>query len=163
APLWRGRLVHRHVSVNRARSRGQRIAGVVARLARHFGHASLVCRWGSDGCRVASERQTDSGRDSSSTRANGGTKKMTYTPLDPKRAAILLADLQAGIIELAATNDPARVRRGVSALAKLAQLFDIPTIVTTAPSEGGVHVTPEIIATLGDLPLHTRNTTDAFT
>jgi nicotinamidase-related amidase len=88
---------------------------------------------------------------------------MTYTPLDPKHVAILFADLQTGIIELAATNEATRVRRGVSALAKLAQLFEIPAIVTTAPSEGGVRVTPEIAAALGDLPLHTRTTTDAFT
>jgi nicotinamidase-related amidase len=88
---------------------------------------------------------------------------MTYTPLDPKRAVILFADLQAGIIELAATHDPTRLRRGVSALAKLAHLFDIPAIVTTAPSEGGVRVTPEIAAALGELPQHMRTTTDAFT
>src|SRR6516162_1161239 len=88
---------------------------------------------------------------------------MTYTPLDPKHVAILFADLQTGIIELAATNEATRVRRGVSALAKLAQLFEIPAIVTTAPSEGGVRVTPEISAALGDLPQHARTTTDAFT
>ena len=88
---------------------------------------------------------------------------MTYAPLDPKGTVILFADLQAGIIELAATNDLARLRRGVSALAKLAQLFEIPAIVTTAPSEGGARVTPEISAALGDLPQHARTTTDAFT
>jgi len=88
---------------------------------------------------------------------------MTYAPLDPNRAAILFADLQAGILELAVTNDLARLRRGVSALAKPAKLFEIPAIVTTAPSEGGARVTPEIAAALGDLPQHTRTTTDAFT
>jgi nicotinamidase-related amidase len=88
---------------------------------------------------------------------------MTYTPLDPKCAAILFADLQVGTIELAASNEPARLRRSVGALAKLAHLFDIPVIVTTVPSEGGARVTPEIGAALGDLPQHTRTTTDAFT
>ena len=69
---------------------------------------------------------------------------MSYTPLDPKKIVILFADLQAGILELAATNEPARLRRGVGALAKLARLFDIPVIVTTAPADGGARVTPEI-------------------
>src|SRR5262249_29547618 len=87
---------------------------------------------------------------------------MTYTPLDPKRAVILFADLQAGIMELSTTNELARLRKGVKALAKLAALFEIPTVVTTAPSESGVRVTPEIAAALGDLPQHTRTTTDAF-
>jgi len=87
---------------------------------------------------------------------------MTYAPLDPNRIVILFADLQAGIIELAATIDPARLRRGVGAFAKLAKLFEIPVIVTTAPSEGGAHVIPEIAAALGDLPQYTRTTTDAF-
>ena len=88
---------------------------------------------------------------------------MSYAPLDPMQTVVLFADLQAGIIELAATNELARLRRAVSALAKLARLFDIPAIVTTAPGrDGAPRVTPEIAATLGKLPFHTRNTTDAF-
>ena len=69
---------------------------------------------------------------------------MSYTPLDPKAAVILFADLQAGIIELTATNELARLRRAVAALAKLAAIFDIPAIVTTVPAAGGPQVTPEI-------------------
>ena len=88
---------------------------------------------------------------------------MTYMPLDPKNAVILFADLQAGILELAATNDPSRIRRAVGALAKLARLFEIPAVVTTAPADGGARVTPEIAAALGELPQHVRTTTDAFT
>jgi nicotinamidase-related amidase len=88
---------------------------------------------------------------------------MSYAPLDPKNAVVLFADLQAGIIELGVTNELSRLRRAVAALAKLARLFEIPTIVTTAPSEGGARVTPEIAAALGELPEHQRVTTDAFT
>jgi nicotinamidase-related amidase len=88
---------------------------------------------------------------------------MTYAPLDPKNTVILFADLQTGIIELGATNELARLRRAVAALAKLAHLFEIPAVVTTAPSESGARVTPEIAAALGELPQHARNTTDAFT
>ena len=88
---------------------------------------------------------------------------MSYAPLDPKDMVILFADLQAGIIELTATNDLSRLRRAVAALAKLAALFDIPAIVTTGPAKGAPQVTPEIAAALGELPPHTRTTTDAFT
>jgi nicotinamidase-related amidase len=88
---------------------------------------------------------------------------MTYTPLKPSDALVLFADLQEGIIERSATNDLAHLRRAVGAVAKLAALLDIPAIVTTAPSPGGAHVTPEIAAALGELPQQVRNTTDAFT
>jgi nicotinamidase-related amidase len=88
---------------------------------------------------------------------------MNYGPIDPADVVVLFADLQAGIIERAATNDVARVRRGVSALAQLTRLFDIPAIVTTAStSTGAPRVTPEIAAALGELPQYTRTTTDAF-
>jgi len=88
---------------------------------------------------------------------------MNYRPVDPADIVVLFADLQAGIMERAATNDAVRLRRAVSALAKLARLFDIPSIVTTAStSEGAPRVTPEIAAALGELPQYTRTTTDAF-
>jgi nicotinamidase-related amidase len=88
---------------------------------------------------------------------------MNYAPLDPADIVVLFADLQAGIIERTATNDLAHLRRAVSALAKLARLFDMPGIVTTAPSsEGAARVTPEIAAALGELPQYVRTTTDAF-
>jgi len=88
---------------------------------------------------------------------------MSYAPLDPANTVVLFADLQAGIIELSATNELTRLRRSVSALAKLARLFDIPAIVTTALAQGGAaRVTPEIAAALGELPQHVRTTTDAF-
>lgn len=91
------------------------------------------------------------------------TGARTYSALNPGNVVLLFADLQAGIIELAATNDLAHLRRCVSALAKLARLFAMPAIVTTAPSENGVHVTPEIASALGELPQYQRTTTDAFT
>jgi nicotinamidase-related amidase len=88
---------------------------------------------------------------------------MTYAPIDPASTIVLFADLQAGIIERSATNDLAHLRRAVSALAKLARLFDIAAVATTAPTQDGVpRLTPEIAAALGELPPHTRTTTDAF-
>ena len=88
---------------------------------------------------------------------------MSYAPLDPKQTVVLFADLQVGIIELSATNEIGHLRRAVSALAKLARLYDIPAIVTTAPGrDGAPRVTPEIASALGKPAFHTRNTTDAF-
>jgi nicotinamidase-related amidase len=88
---------------------------------------------------------------------------MKYTPLNPDNTIILFADLQAGIIERGSTIELSHLRRAVSALAKLARLFDIPTIVTTAPApDGAPRVTPEIAAALGDLPQNMRTATDAF-
>jgi nicotinamidase-related amidase len=88
---------------------------------------------------------------------------MSHAPLDPRQVAVLFADLQAGIVERTATQEAARLRRAVAALAKLAKLLELPVIVTTAPGDGGAHVIPEITTMLPDAPLHTRTTTDAFT
>ncbi len=87
---------------------------------------------------------------------------MAYAPLQPEDAVILFADLQAVIVERAATIELERLRRAVGALAKLAKLFDIPVVVTTAPAGGTPEVIPEIAAALGELPLNKRTTTDAF-
>jgi nicotinamidase-related amidase len=88
---------------------------------------------------------------------------MSYAPLKPEEAVVLFADLQAGIIERSTTVEPDRLRRAVAALAKLAKLFDIPVVVTTAPVAGRApQVTPEISAALGELSPHVRTTTDAF-
>jgi nicotinamidase-related amidase len=98
----------------------------------------------------------------STSRRGGATT--SYTPLDPSSVAVLFADLQAGIMERATTVDLAHLRRGVSALARLARLFGLPAVVTTAPTGSGAPtVAPELAAALGDLPPHTRTTTDAFT
>jgi nicotinamidase-related amidase len=88
---------------------------------------------------------------------------MSYAPLDANDTAVLFADLQAGIIERTATNDLTHLRRAVAALGRLAALYELPAILTTAPVEGGARVTPEIAAALGELPQHVRTTTDAFT
>jgi len=90
---------------------------------------------------------------------------MTYAPLDPAAAVLLFADLQEGIVERSTTVEEARLRRAVGMLARLAQLFSIPVVVTAAPSPtGGPEIVPEIGQGLGGevRPL-VRNTTDAFT
>src|SRR3974390_3134192 len=67
--------------------------------------------------------------------SNSEGTTMIYSPLNPAQTLILFADLQAGIIERGVTNELPRLRRTVFALAKLARLFDIPAIVTTAPTQ----------------------------
>jgi nicotinamidase-related amidase len=89
---------------------------------------------------------------------------MTYIPLDPAAPVILFADLQKGIVERSATLEEARLRRGVGLLARLAQLFSIPVVVTAAPSPSGApEFVPEIGEALGEVRPLVRNTTDAFT
>jgi nicotinamidase-related amidase len=86
---------------------------------------------------------------------------MNYAPLNPAMAVVLFADLQAGILELTATTEASKLRRAVSALAKLAKLYEMPAVVTCAPA-ASVVVTPEIAATLGEQPSYVRKSTDAF-
>ena len=89
---------------------------------------------------------------------------MTYAPLDPAAAVVLFADLQKGIVERSTTLEEARLRRAVGMLARLAQLFSIPVVVTAAPSSpGGPEIVPEIAQVLGELHPLVRKTTDAFT
>lgn len=91
-------------------------------------------------------------------------KAMIHFPLDPSSVAVLFADLQAGIIERATTVDPAHLRRSVSALARLTRLFGLPPVVTTVPTGSDApKVAPELAEALGELPPHTRTTTNAFT
>jgi nicotinamidase-related amidase len=88
---------------------------------------------------------------------------MRYASLKPEDAVILFADLQEGIIERSATIELAALRKAVSALAKLAHLFDIPVVVTAAPSgAGSPQITPEIAAAVGRIEPIVRTTTDSF-
>jgi nicotinamidase-related amidase len=89
--------------------------------------------------------------------------KSTLT-ISPEDAVVLFADLQAGIIELSATNSLERVRKAVKELAKLAKLLQIPVFVTGVRGENGepAKVIPEVGEILGELPTLHRTTCDAF-
>jgi hypothetical protein len=50
---------------------------------------------------------------------------------------LLLADLQGGIADPPLTVPEAQLRRGVSALLKLAAIFEIPVIATVVPGADG--------------------------
>jgi isochorismate hydrolase len=77
---------------------------------------------------------------------------------------ILFADLQAGIVELSQTNPLDRLKKGVRALSKLANLLEIPAIVTGVRGEGGksAEIIPQIGEGLGALPIRHRTTCDSF-
>lgn len=84
--------------------------------------------------------------------------------INPDDAVILFADLQAGIVELTATNPPARLKKGVRGLAKLAQLLQIPVVVTGIRGDKGeaARMLPEIAEALGELPILHRTTCDSL-
>jgi nicotinamidase-related amidase len=84
--------------------------------------------------------------------------------IDASDTVILFADLQAGIVELTRTNPINRLKLAVSALAKLAKLFDIPVIVSGIAGEDGspARMIPEIGQELGELPTHHRTTCDSL-
>ena len=77
---------------------------------------------------------------------------------------ILLADLQAGIVERTQTLPLERLKTAVRGLAKLAKLFGMPAIVSGIRGEGGsaAKMIEEISEGLGTLPTHHRTTCDSF-
>lgn len=77
---------------------------------------------------------------------------------------ILLADLQAGIVERTQTLPLERLKTAVRELAKLAKLFGMPAIVSGIRGEGGsaAKMIGEISEGLGTLPTHHRTTCDSF-
>lgn len=84
--------------------------------------------------------------------------------INAQDTVVLFADLQAGIVELTATNPLERLKKAVRNLAKLAKLLQIPTIVTGIRGENGVpaKIVPEIAESLGELPTLHRTTCDSF-
>ena len=90
-------------------------------------------------------------------------------PLNPNDTAVLLFDLQEGVVELSKTVEVLSIRRATEWLLRCARRFDVPVIVTTAgvPGESGpVRVVPEIEEVLGSRLAHHvpgRPTANAFT
>ena len=84
--------------------------------------------------------------------------------IDPQDTVILFADLQSGIVELTQTNPLPRLKIEVRSLAKLAKLFNIPSVVSGIQGEDGspAKVIPEIAEGLGSLSTHHRTTCDSF-
>lgn len=79
------------------------------------------------------------------------------TPLTPDNAAMILLDHQTGI--MLGVNDftPAEFRNNVMALAKVARLFNLPTILTTSHDKGpNGPLLPELAALFPETPIISR-------
>jgi nicotinamidase-related amidase len=89
---------------------------------------------------------------------------MAHSKIYADDTLVLFTDLQAGIADLPLTVPTARLQKSVLALAKLAKLFGLPTIVSAVPGQDGKPATimPEISTGLGELPTYYRTTTDSF-
>ena len=67
---------------------------------------------------------------------------MSTVPIVPQDTAGLLIDHQEGILALSRTTDVASLRTTAIWLPKLARLFDIPVVLSTALIEAPTRVTP---------------------
>jgi len=64
------------------------------------------------------------------------TQNKFYERLTPENAVMLLIDHQAGLIPLVNNIAPAELKNNVLALAKIAKIFNLPTILTTSFENG---------------------------
>ena len=90
---------------------------------------------------------------------------MENPKLSPHDAVVIFADLQVGIVDLPLTVPGARLARFAGGLARLAELFDIPTIALTIPKRGtsGLSVViPEITTTRSKYQHIQRTRPDSF-
>jgi nicotinamidase-related amidase len=79
-------------------------------------------------------------------------------------AILLIADLQAGIADLALTLPEPQLKRNVAALLKLASIFEIPLIVTVVPGADGTPspLMAEVEAGRRGAPLFIRTTPNSM-
>ncbi|MFT3721673.1 isochorismatase family protein [Pseudorhodoferax sp.] len=84
--------------------------------------------------------------------------------LQPSDAVVVFADVQTGIVNLPLTVEPARLLRSVQGLARLAELFDLPTLALTIPKRGGgePEVVPQITQVRSRYQHLQRTTPDSF-
>lgn len=84
--------------------------------------------------------------------------------LRPSDAVVIFADVQTGIVDLPLTVEPERLLRSVAGLARLAEVFDLPTLALTIPKRGGgePQIVPEITRARSRLQHFQRTTPDSF-
>ena len=89
---------------------------------------------------------------------------MPASKINADDTLVLFADLQAGIADLPLTVPYASLQKGVLALARLAQLFAMPAIVSAVAGQDGSppRLMPEIEQGLGPLPIYQRTTADSM-
>jgi hypothetical protein len=79
-------------------------------------------------------------------------------------AFLLLADLQGGIADLPLTVPEPQLRRGVSALLRLASIFELPKLITAVPGGDGQvsPLMPELEAARSGAPIFVRTTPNSM-
>ncbi len=84
--------------------------------------------------------------------------------LSPSDAVLVIGDLQAGIVNYPLTVPKEELLLSARLLAKLAELYDIPTIAMTIPKRDGTNPTiiPEITETRTKFTHIQRTTPDSF-
>ena len=94
---------------------------------------------------------------------------MYHSKIVANDTLVLFADLQSGIADLPLTIPYAHLQKGGLALARLAQLFELPTIVTAVAGQDGSppQIMPEIalglnLSGLNERPTYLRTTADSF-
>lgn len=84
--------------------------------------------------------------------------------LSPRDAIVIFADLQQGIVDLPLTVPAAELLRSAQGLARLAEIFDVPTIALTIPKRGvgPSIVIPQVTETRSKVTHLQRTTPDSF-
>jgi len=83
--------------------------------------------------------------------------KFKYKRLDKNKAAVLLVDHQAGLLNLVQDYSPNEFKNNVLALVDIAKYFKLPTILTTSFEEGpNGPIMPEIKAAFPKAPYIAR-------
>ena len=86
------------------------------------------------------------------------------TKLRPDEAVVIFGDFQVGITELPLTVPAGELRRSAWGLARLAEVFDMPTLAMSIPKAGGgnAEIIPEITRTRTRYQQFLRTTPDSF-
>lgn len=88
----------------------------------------------------------------------------TATPHLEGAAVVLFVDHQHGIVEGAKTADKKSVDEAAGKLARAAQIFNIPIVVSTVVVNGEPQLTHQLRETLaGSVPIRVRNGTNRST
>jgi nicotinamidase-related amidase len=82
------------------------------------------------------------------------TKSYTKTRFSADDAALVLIDHQSGIMQLVHDYSPAEFRNNVIGLAKLGEVFKLPTVLTTSLGQGpNGPLIPEVLSLFPDVPV----------
>ncbi len=80
-------------------------------------------------------------------------------PLTPDNAAMILIDHQVGLFQFLPSVEPLKLKNNIIALAKVAQRFNLPTLLTTSWPQGPNGPTmPELVELFPDVDIIERDT-----